>query len=239
MFAILMACMYEVDSCVRSYHVYQDTWTLLVGEELYCEREEENIHDRYAVVVKKGSARVGHVPRKVSAPCTLFLRKGGTLKCRITAVHRRYSADLPQGGLEIPCKLVFSGQDEMIVKIKKLIPDYTHLAFSSAVCVSEEQDDAQETQLQKEITFCQSHPETPQTYCDSEVVKVQEEPDAKEEKEEIILMESDSQEVMQKTPGVQVTLDHCCEAESVVPSAKKIKTDELLQFQYSKTWVKL
>ena len=67
-------------------------------------------------------------------------------------------------------------------------------------------------------------------------MKVQEEPDAKEE---IILMESDSQEVMQKTPGVQVTLDHCCEAESVVPSAKKIKTDELLQFQYSKTWVKL
>ena len=33
MFAILMACVYEVDSCVRGYHVYQDTWTPLVGEE--------------------------------------------------------------------------------------------------------------------------------------------------------------------------------------------------------------
>ena len=51
MFAILMACVYEVDSCVQGYHVYQDTWTPLVGEELHCEREEENIHDRYAVVV--------------------------------------------------------------------------------------------------------------------------------------------------------------------------------------------
>ena len=42
----------------------------------------------------------------------------------------------------------------MIVKIKKLIPDDSHLAFSSAVSVSEEQDDAQETtktQLQNEI----------------------------------------------------------------------------------------
>ena len=233
MFAILMACVYEVDSCIRGYHVYQDTWTPLVGEELHCKREEENIQDRYAVVVKKGSARVGHMPRKVSAVCTLFLHKGGTLKCRITAVHRRYSIDLPQGGLEIPCKLVFSGQDETVIKIKKLISDDSHLG----VCVSEEQDDVQETmktQLQNKIIFCQSYQETLQANC--EVVKVQEEPDAQEE---IILMESDSQEVEQKTPGMQTTLDHCCEAESVVPSAKKIKTDELLQSQYSKTWIKL
>ena len=107
-----------------------------------------------------------------------------------------------------------------------MIPDDSYLG----VRVSEEQDDAQETmktQLQDEITFCQSYQETPQANC--EVVKVQEEPDAKKE---IILMESDSQEVVQRTPGMQTTLDHCCEAESVVPSAKKIKTDELLHSQY-------
>ena len=77
----------------------------------------------------------------------------------------------------------------MAVKIKKLIPDDSHLD----VHVSEEQDDVQEsmkTQLQNEIT-CQSYQETPKANC--EVVKVQEEPDAKEE---IILMESDSQEVV-------------------------------------------
>ena len=29
-----MACMlYEVDSCIRGFHMYQDTWTPLVGEE--------------------------------------------------------------------------------------------------------------------------------------------------------------------------------------------------------------
>ena len=102
MFAVLMACVYEVDNCSRGYHVYEDTWTPLVGEELHCDREE-NIHNCYAVVVKKGSARVGYMSRKVSAACTLFLHKGRTLKCRITAVHRQYLANLPQGGLEIPC----------------------------------------------------------------------------------------------------------------------------------------
>ena len=34
---------------------------------------------------------------------------------------RRYSADLPQGGLEIPCKLIFTGISKHIEKVKKLI----------------------------------------------------------------------------------------------------------------------
>ena len=33
---------------------------------------------------------------------------------------RRYSADLLQGGLEIPCKLIFRGDKEEIAKVKKL-----------------------------------------------------------------------------------------------------------------------
>ena len=36
-----MACvLYEVNSCICSFHVYQNTWTSLVGEELHCVREE-------------------------------------------------------------------------------------------------------------------------------------------------------------------------------------------------------
>ena len=50
---------------------------------------------------------IGHIPRKLSAACSLFLRLGGTMNCEITDGHRQYSADLPQGGLEIPCKFVF------------------------------------------------------------------------------------------------------------------------------------
>ena len=124
----------------------------------------------------------------------------------------------------------------MIVKLKKLIPDDSHLDFSSAVSISEEQDDVQETtktQLQMKSLFVRT------LHANREVVEVQEEPHTKEE---IIIMESDSQEVMQqfsKTPGMQPTLDYYCEAESVVPSAKKIRMDELLESQYSKAWIKL
>ena len=46
------------------------------GEELTCLREEGNDKDRYAVAVtKSGSGVVGHVPRRISATCALFLQK--------------------------------------------------------------------------------------------------------------------------------------------------------------------
>ena len=37
-----------------------------------------------------------------------FLRRGGTISCEITG-RRKYSHDLPQGGLEVPCVLTFKG----------------------------------------------------------------------------------------------------------------------------------
>ena len=46
---------------------------------------------------------VEHVPRKSSAACSLFLLLEGTICCEITYNQRRYSSDLPQGKLEIPC----------------------------------------------------------------------------------------------------------------------------------------
>ena len=43
-------------------------------------REEGNDKDRYTVAVtKSGSGVVGHVPRKISAACALFLQKGGSI----------------------------------------------------------------------------------------------------------------------------------------------------------------
>ena len=44
---------------------------------------------------------VGDVPRALSAVCCLFLGKGGTIFCEVTG-RRRFSVDLPQGGLEVP-----------------------------------------------------------------------------------------------------------------------------------------
>ena len=47
-----MAEVHEVESCVRGYHIYGDSWTPNVDDLLYCERESGNLNDVYAVAIK-------------------------------------------------------------------------------------------------------------------------------------------------------------------------------------------
>jgi len=69
--------------------------------------------------MKKGSEVIGHILRKISAACFNFLDMGGTATCEITDSHHQY---LPQGGLEIPCKLIFKSRDVVLMmKIKRLV----------------------------------------------------------------------------------------------------------------------
>ena len=83
-------------------------------------RELSNAADPFAVAVMKNSTVVGHIPRKISSLCSMFLRRGGSLTCQVVS-FRRYSADLPQGGLEVPCSLKFSGEMKDVSKVEKLI----------------------------------------------------------------------------------------------------------------------
>ena len=53
---------------------------------------------------------VGHIPRIILALCFVFIRRGGTIKCIVNS-SRRYLADLIQGGLEIPCLLIFCAKN--------------------------------------------------------------------------------------------------------------------------------
>jgi len=108
---------YITDTCVRGFHVYQIVWRPVIGEELPCEREEENDTDRYAVAIMKPSVGVvGHVPRYMSRLCSLFIRHGGAIYSIVTG-NRQYSRDLPQGGMHIPCKYRFVGSSEELKKI--------------------------------------------------------------------------------------------------------------------------
>ena len=113
---------YEKACSVRGYHVYREVWEAAVGEVLACEREPRNAEDKYAVAVKKDGTIVGHLPRKVSRVCSLFLRRGGHIRCTVTG-RRSYSADLPQGGLEIPCILLFDKitEPKELAKLKQLL----------------------------------------------------------------------------------------------------------------------
>ena len=58
--------------------------------------------------------------RKFSTACSMFLKKGGTIDCVITG-SRRYSADLVQGGLEVPCSLIGRGNRSIVDKVEKLL----------------------------------------------------------------------------------------------------------------------
>lgn len=109
-------------SCVRGYHVYQSIWLPSIGEIVDCHRERGNATDRYAIKVMKNDDIVGHLPKKISTLCSLFIRRGGLIKCEVTGL-KRYSQDLVQGGLEIPCDLIFEGKEKDIKK-QSLLPSH-------------------------------------------------------------------------------------------------------------------
>ena len=58
----------------------------------------------FAVAVVRLAVVVGHIPKKISSVCSMFLQWGGTIKCQVMA-SKHYLEDLPQGGLEILCTL--------------------------------------------------------------------------------------------------------------------------------------
>ena len=78
-------------------------------------------YDPYAVaVVHCDEAEVvGHIPRKISYLCYFFIKRKGTIICQVTGKRRR-SVDLPQGDLEVPFTLTFSGNSTEIRKVKTL-----------------------------------------------------------------------------------------------------------------------
>ena len=111
-----------VDSVVRGFHIYKDVWNPVLGDTPVCQQEYGNIHDPYAVSVAchEDNTAVGHVPRRISSLCYLFLRRNGTITCQLTG-RRQHSVDLPQEDLEVPCTLTFVGPSMEIKKVRKLV----------------------------------------------------------------------------------------------------------------------
>ena len=123
---------FSVEAMVRGYHTYKDIWAAVLGEELLCQRETGNRVDTFAVAVIRDGTVVGHVPKKISSVCSLYLRRGGSIVCRVTG-SRRYSEDLVQGGLEIPCVLIFEGGAKHTAKAQKLIESALDVTASVAL----------------------------------------------------------------------------------------------------------
>ena len=112
---------FETESCIQGFHIYKKNWSPLIGKQIKCVREVANPRDRYAVAVIKTTSlsteTVGHIPRCISAVCSSFLQRGGEIYCTVTG-SRRYSRDLLQGDLEVPCTLSFMGDNKELKKLK-------------------------------------------------------------------------------------------------------------------------
>jgi len=71
----------------------------------------------HKIAVLKHDTIVGHLPRAISIVCSLFIRRGGSIRCEITD-GCRYSRNLPQGGMKVPCKLHFYSDGSELKKIE-------------------------------------------------------------------------------------------------------------------------
>ena len=107
--------MYTVETVVRGYHMYKEVWDATIGQVLPCQKEHGNVHDPYAVTVLERE-------RCHCWACATSNILGLLLiswKKRQVTGATYYSIDLPQGGLEVPCKLIFSSKSRVIVKVQK------------------------------------------------------------------------------------------------------------------------
>ena len=67
--------------------MYEDFWEAAVGRTVVCVLEPGNFYDRNAVgtvAVEKDGRIFGHLLRKVSRVCAIFLKIGGTVCCTVT-----------------------------------------------------------------------------------------------------------------------------------------------------------
>ena len=76
------------NSVIQGHHEYKRVWeNPSEDDELICEGEIGNAHDTHAVAIWKDIDQetriVGHVPRKIASLCSILIRRGGTICCKV------------------------------------------------------------------------------------------------------------------------------------------------------------
>lgn len=108
---------FTVQCCIRGYHIYQTEWKAEIGAQLNTipdKRPGALVEDKYAIAVRKEEKTVGHVPKFLSKLTFYFMKNGGNLFIKVIG-PRRYSADLKQGGLELPAEFRFTTSNQNLL----------------------------------------------------------------------------------------------------------------------------
>ena len=108
--------LYEFDSFIRGYHVYQHIWTPVEEETYSCTREPGNEQNCNAVAVMYEDRVVGHIPLAISKCISSFVTLPRSfLETKVTGKRINRGGEY---GLEVPCKYRISGQEKAVDRIK-------------------------------------------------------------------------------------------------------------------------
>ena len=100
---------FETESVIKGYHAYMNDWTRILGENLSSRPEPENEIDKYAVAVSKDAWVIGHLKKGKDNPVNT---------ASITVTGKRVNFADGQG-LQIPCTILFKGEEQYIEVLKK------------------------------------------------------------------------------------------------------------------------
>ena len=72
---------------MREHSILLGNQSLVVTHKLSC-KSELNTKDRYVVAVCRfNGIVVGHIPKKVSFLCAVFIKRGGTIQCTVSTIY--------------------------------------------------------------------------------------------------------------------------------------------------------
>ena len=108
----------EIQSNIRGYHAYRDSWTPVLGETLSVKRETTNPKDKNAVAVHIVETIVGHVPYNIAYMSRFLKRDVNIAYAKVTGGKINRGAGY---GLEISCIYRLYGPREYIGKMKEII----------------------------------------------------------------------------------------------------------------------
>lgn len=96
---------FSFESFVTGHHVYKESWTPVIGENIVFSREPTNEHDRNAVAACIDDEIVGHIPRNISKPCSYAILGGAKIDATVTGNRQ----NTRQNGLEVPVEYHVKG----------------------------------------------------------------------------------------------------------------------------------
>ena len=119
---ILTTCL-EIQTYIKGQHISKDIWTPEIGEQLKVRIEPDNCVDKFAVCVEKDKRVVGHLKKEESGKFAKiifsFLRSDPYLSCIATISGKRCNLK-DEEGLQVPCKLVTTGQQQYVNILQEL-----------------------------------------------------------------------------------------------------------------------